>query len=293
MDVDTITQQKPIVEQNCYEAPVPTFVIQPTKGWSGLALHEIWEYRDLLYFLLWRDLKGRYRQMALGPLWIVLRPLFNMVLFTLIFGAVAKLPSNGVPYPLFTYSALLPWTFFVGAVTGASNSLLSYKDLIAKVYFPRLIVPTVSILSSFVDFAISFVILLGMMVWYGYFPTWAIFTVPLYLFLAAITALAVGLWTATWIVHYHDINEVVSYLVRGWMFVTPVVYAISIIPKQWLTLYRLNPMTNVIEGFRWALLGIGQPPDLLFCVSALLVAPLFIAGAFYFRHTERTIVDIA
>jgi lipopolysaccharide transport system permease protein len=275
------------------EVNAPVLVIQPTRGWGRLALREIWEYRDLLYFLFWRELKGRYRQMALGPLWIVLCPLLNMILFTLIFGMVAKLPSNGVPYPLFTYAALLPWTFFVGAVTGSSTSLLSYKDLIAKVYFPRLIVPVVSIFSSLVDFAISFVILLGMMAGYGYFPTWAIVTIPLYLLVAAVTALTVGLWSASWIVHYHDVNEVVSYLVRGWMCVTPVVYAMSIIPGKWLTLYRLNPMTNVIEGFRWALLGVGQPPDFLFVMSALFVVPLLITGAFYFRRTERTIVDIA
>jgi lipopolysaccharide transport system permease protein len=293
MKTDILRSQKHLIKQQHDDVKVPMFVIQPTKGWGSLALHEIWEYRDLLYFLIWREIKGRYRQMALGPLWIILRPLLNMVVFTLIFGTVAKLPSNGVPYPLFTYSALLPWTFFVGAVTGASNSLLSYKDLMAKVYFPRLLVPIVSVLSSFVDFMISFLILLGMMVGYGYVPTWAIFTVPLYLILAAATALTVGLWSASWIVHYHDVSEVVSYLVRGWMFVTPVVYAISIIPERWLTLYRLNPMTNVIEGFRWALLGTGQPPDLLFFISALLIVPLLIAGAFYFRRTERTIVDIA
>lgn len=274
-------------------ARTPTFIIQPTQGWGVLALHEIWEYQDLLYFLFWRDIKGRYRQMALGPLWIVLHPLLNMVLFSLIFGEVAKLPSHGIPYPLFIYSALLPWTFFVGTVSGASTSLLSYKDLIAKVYFPRLIIPLVSIFSSFVDFIISFAILLGMMAWYGYAPTWTIVTIPFYLLLAAVTALTVGLWSASWIVHYHDINAVISYLVRGWMFATPVVYAITIIPQRWLTLYRLNPMTNVIEGFRWALLGVGQPPDALFCISGLMVIPLFITGIFYFRRTERTIVDIA
>jgi lipopolysaccharide transport system permease protein len=296
MDVDTISPQKQIEyteDWKGYEPNVPTLIIQPTKGWGSLALHEVWEYRDLLYFLLWRDVKGRYRQMALGPLWIVLRPLLNMVLFTFIFGTVAKLPSDGVPYPLFTYSALLPWTFFNSAVMGAANSLLSYKDLIAKVYFPRLLVPIVSILSGLIDFGISFVILLGMMIWYGYSFTWNLVTIPLYLLLVAATALAVGLWSASWIVYYRDVKEILSYIIRGWMFVTPVVYAMSIVPERWQTLYRLNPMTNIVEGFRWALLGVGQPPDLLFVISALLVVSLLISGAFYFRRTERTIVDIA
>ena len=289
MSTDTVRQQDQLAEAQ--QAPV--LMIQPSKGWGRLGLHEVWEYRDLLYFLIWRDLKGRYRQMALGPLWIVLRPLLNMVLFTLIFGKVAKLPSNGIPYPLFTYSALLPWTFFAGAVTGAAGSLLSYKNLIAKVYFPRLIVPVVSVLSGLVDFTISFLILLGMMAGYGYFPTVAILTIPFFLLVAAATALTVGLWAASWIVHYHDVKEVVSYGIRGWMYATPVVYALSIVPERWQTLYRLNPMTNVIEGFRWALLGTGESPDAMFVVSALLVLPLLITGAFYFRRTERTIVDIA
>jgi lipopolysaccharide transport system permease protein len=279
------------------EAPTssaPTLVIQPTRGWGRLALHEVWEYRDLLYFLLWRDIKGRYKQMALGPLWIVLRPLFNMVLFTLIFGVVAKLPSDGVPYPVFTYTALLPWLFFSGAVMGASNSLLSNRHLITKVYFPRLIIPIVSILSGLLDFCISFVILLGMMLYYGYVPGWGIVLLPFYMLVAIATALMVGLWFATWIVHYHDVGEIVSYLIRGWMYATPVVYALSIIPERWRTLYRLvNPMTSVIEGFRWALLGTGHPPDRITLLSVLWILPLLIMGAFYFRRTERTIVDIA
>lgn len=288
MDWCEFTQQQPVIEHKH-----PVLVIQPTRGWGKLALHEVWEYRDLLYFLIWRDIKGRYRQMALGPLWIILRPLFNMVLFTLIFGMVAKLPSDGVPYPIFTYTALLPWTFFAGAVMGAANSLLSNKHLIAKVYFPRLIVPIVSILSGLIDFTISFIILLGMMLFYGYAVTWSILTIPIYLLLAAATALAVGLWCASWIVHYHDVNEILSYAIRGWMYATPVVYAISIIPEKWRLLYRLNPMTHVIEGFRWALLGTGHPSGMLLVISALLVGMLLISGAFYFRRTERNIVDIA
>ena len=275
------------------EIDFPVLTIQPTKGWGRLGLRDIWEYRDLLYFLLWRDVKGRYKQMALGPLWIVLHPLLNMAIFTVIFGMVAKLPTDGAPYPVFAYTALLPWTFFSSAVMGAANSLLSHRHLITKVYFPRLIVPIVSVFSGLIDFAISFCILLGMMVWFGYMPGWQIITLPLFLLLAAMTALAVGLWSATWIVHYHDVAEVLGYLLRGWMYATPVVYAVSMIPERWRGVYRLNPMTNVIEGFRWALLKTGTPPDGFFWLSVLLVAPLLISGAYYFRRAERTIVDIA
>lgn len=275
------------------EIDFPVLTIQPTKGWGRLGLRDIWEYRDLLYFLLWRDVKGRYKQMALGPLWIVLHPILNMAIFTVIFGMVAKLPTDGAPYPVFAYTALLPWTFFSSAVMGAANSLLSHRHLITKVYFPRLIVPIVSVLSGLIDLAISFCILLGMMVWFGYMPGWQIITLPLFLLLAVMTALAVGLWSATWIVHYHDVAEVLGYLLRGWMYATPVVYAVSMIPERWRGVYRLNPMTNVIEGFRWALLKTGTPPDGFFWLSVLLVAPLLISGAYYFRRTERTIVDIA
>ena len=293
MDVETIRPQKPVIGQKSYATEVPTLIIQPSSGWGSLALHEFWEYRDLLYFLIWRDIKGRYRQMALGPLWIILRPLLNMVVFTVIFGTVAKLPSDEVPFPLFTYSALLPWTFFSTAATGASGSLYTYRNLITKVYFPRLIIPVVSVIAGLVDFMISFIILLGMVAFYGYNLSWTILTVPLYLLLASATALSFGLWSACWIVHYHDVNEIVAYVIRGWLFVTPVVYATSIIPEKWRILYRLNPMTNVVDGFRWALLGVGQPPDLMFLVSTLMVIVLLITGAYYFRRTERTIVDIA
>lgn len=271
----------------------PFFIIEPTTGWGRLGLREIWEYRDLLYFLLWRDVKGRYKQMALGPLWIVIHPLLNMVIFSLVFGVVAKLPSNGVPYPIFTYAAILPWTFFSSAVMGATHSLLSNSHLIAKVYFPRLIVPIVSVLAGLIDFSISFLILLGMMLYYGYLPGWKILALPFFLLLAAAIGLGVGLWAATWVMHYRDVAQLVAYLVRGWMYVTPVVYSMSIIPERWQAFYRLNPMTNVIEGIRWAVLDAGAPPDKFLLLSIMLTIPLLIGGAYYFRRTERTIVDVA
>ncbi len=287
---------RPGTEGAAIASPVdewPVTEIKAVRTWVPLHLHELWEYRELIYFLIARDVKGRYRQMALGPLWYVLNPLASMVLYTLIFGVVARLPSDGVPYPLFSYAALLPWNFFMSAVSGATNSLYSYKHLISKVYFPRLVVPVVGVLSGLVDFAIQFVILMIMALLYGYHPTWAILTIPVYLLVAAATALAVGLCVAALRVRYNDVGDVMGYLMRGWMYATPVVYAISIIPERWRTLYRLNPLTGVIEGFRWALLGVGQPPGWPFLVSLLWVAPLLVFGAFYFRRTERNIVDVA
>lgn len=267
--------------------------IEAKRGLVPLNLHELWEYRELVYFMLWRDVKGRYRQMALGPLWMVINPLLNMVLFTVIFSMVANLPSDGLPYPLFNYSALLPWTFFTGALHTAAGSLVGYRDLISKIYFPRLVIPLVGVGGALVDFAISFLILLGMMVWYGFFPTFAVLWLPVYLLLAACTGLAVGLWFASWIAHFRDMNSVLGYLSRLWMYGTPVVYASSMVPERWRTLYDLNPMTVVIEGCRWSLLGSGPGPGRSLALAFAIVVPLMVAGAYYFRSTERSIVDIA
>ena len=265
---------------------VATVEIRAYKGVVPLNLRELWEYRDLIYFFLWRDIKGRYRQMALGPLWIVIHPVLNMVLFTLIFGMVAKLPSDGIPYPIFNYAALLPWGFFSSALFAAANSLLSYRNLISKVYFPRLTAPVVGVLAGLVDFGISFLVFLGLMWWYGFHLTFAALWLPVYL-------LAVGLWLASWIVHFHDVADMLSYAVKMWMYVTPVVYATSMIPVRWQILYRLNPMTNVVEGFRWALCGAGDPSFKMLGISFLVVTPILISGAYYFRKTERSIVDVA
>jgi lipopolysaccharide transport system permease protein len=268
-------------------------VIQPTRGWSALKLRELWEYRDLLIFMVWRDLKGRYQQMALGPLWIVIQPLMSMVLYTLIFGVIAKLPSENQPYAVFTYVALLPWGFFTDAVSAGSSSLLESKALIAKVYFPRLILPLSRVLSSLVDLAISFLILIGMLIYYGIHPTWGILLIPVFLGIAAMTGLGVGLWFAGIIVRYRDFGQVAGYLVRIWMYATPVVYSITLVPPSWLIFVRLNPMTGVVEGFRWALMGTSQPPDWTLLASALLMLPIFIGGLYVFKRAERNIVDIA
>jgi len=267
--------------------------MEPVRGVVPLNLHELLEYRELIWFLLLRDLKVRYRQMALGPLWIVLSPLLNMVLFSVIFGKMAKMPSDGVPYPLFSYAALLPWAFFASSLTTAANSLLGYKDLIAKIYFPRLIIPLVGVLSALCDLLISLLILFGMMLFYGYWPGVGILMLPVYLLLGAMTALGVGLWWAAWIVHYRDLNTVLGYVVRVWMFAAPVVYGMSMIPVKWQTLYRLNPMANMIEGFRWSLLNVGTPKLGMTLLAFFLSAVLLLTGAYHFRRTERNIIDIA
>jgi lipopolysaccharide transport system permease protein len=277
------------------EADIPIITIQPSRGWSSLGLRDVWEYKALLYFLIWREVKGRYRQMAFGPLWIIITPLIQMVIMSFVFGKIARLPSDGVPYPIFTYIALLPWQFFANSVRRSSNSLVEQKGIIAKVYFPRLIIPLAGIASSFIDFLASFVVLLGMMLFYHNYvaPTWpGLLMLPFFLLLAAMTSLAVGLWLAGLSVKYHDVAIAVGFGVTIWQYLTPVAYSISLVPEQWQLLYKLNPMTTVIEGFRWALLGTSPPPDWTAIVNTLVVFVLLIFGAYYFRRTERTIVDV-
>ena len=270
---------------------VPTTIIEPTRGWSSLALYELWQYRELLWFQTWRDIKGRYRQMALGPLWIIISPLVNMVIFSVIFGRLAKLPSDGLPYPIFTYTAILPWTYFSGAAGASVGSLVSRMSVISKVYFPRLVVPISAVLSGLVDLAVSFIVLLGMMAYYGFAPSLAVLMLPLYVLLATATALGVGLWSATIAVRFRDLRNAIGYGLRVWMYLTPVAYSASLIPERWQLLYQLNPMYWVVEGFRWALLGKGQVAQPLMLVSVGLTLFLLISGAFVFRRTERTIVD--
>lgn len=267
--------------------------ISAPRGLVPLNLHELWEYRELVWFMFWRDVKGRYRQMAFGPLWMIINPIMNVIVFSIIFGKMAKLPSDGIPYPLFSYSALLPWTFFTACLFTASGSLLGYRDLISKVYFPRLAIPFVGMLSALIDFLVSFVLLVGLAAYYGYYPMWTLVFIPLFLLTAAVTGLAVGIWFASWIVHFRDVGAILGYVVRAWMYLTPVVYAASLVPARWQTLYQLNPMTNVVEGFRWALLGVGHPPDLMLLLTFLIALVVLTGGAYYFRRTERSIVDIA
>jgi len=267
--------------------------IEAPRGLIPLRLGELWRYRELLLFLLAREIKGRYRQMALGPLWLVLGPLLSTGLFTFLFSYIGKFPSDGIPYPLFSYSALVTWGFFSSVMQTSARSLLDSRDLIAKVYFPRLVMPLVGVLSALVNILPSFLILGVMMAVWGYAPGWQILALPVYLLLAGAIGLAVGLWWASWIVHYRDLSNLLDYGAKAWMYLTPVVYATSKIPEAWRGLYRLNPMTQVVEGVRWALFRTERPSWPLLAYSALIVALALVGGAYHFRRAERSIVDIA
>lgn len=269
-----------------------TVIIQPSRGWSALGLRELWRYRELLYFMIWRDIKVRYKQTALGAAWAIIQPFFTMVVFSLFFGRLAGIPSDGVPYPIFSYSALVPWTFFANGLTLASNSLVGSANLLSKVYFPRLIVPTATILSGLVDFALAFVVLIGMMLVYGIMPTLNIIWLPFFLLLALITALGSGLWLSALNVKFRDIKYVVPFLTQLWMFLTPIAYPSTMLPEPWRTLYGLNPMAGVIEGFRWALLGTQMTVGPMIFLSAVAAIVLLLSGAYYFRRMEKTFADV-
>lgn len=255
-------------------------------------LREIWAYRELLYFLTWRDVKVRYKQTAIGAAWAVLQPLLTMVVFSVIFGALMRVPSEGLPYPVFAYAALLPWNFFAGALTRASSSLVNDASLITKVYFPRLLLPVSAVLSLTLDFGIAFVILLAMMAWYGIVPGVGLLTLPLFLLLAFTTALGCGLWLSALNVRYRDIAYVTPFLIQIWFFITPVAYPSSIVPERWRVLYGLNPMAGVVEGFRWALLDTATAPGATIVVSTAVVVVLFLGGVFCFRRMEPGFADV-
>lgn len=267
-------------------------LIRPPSGWASLGLGELWESRELLYFLTWRDVKVRYKQTALGAAWAIIQPLFMMVVFSLFFGRLGKMPSDGIPYPVFTFCALLPWQLFAHALTESSNSLVANERLITKVYFPRLVVPIAAVLGGLVDFLIAFVILLAMMFYYGIVPTRAIVTLPGFLLLAIATALGVGLWLSALNVQYRDVRYTISFLIQFWLFATPVAYASSIVPEKWRALYGVNPMAGVVEGFRWALLGKSGPPGALLGVSVAVVVVILIGGLYYFRRMEAEFADV-
>jgi homopolymeric O-antigen transport system permease protein len=264
--------------------------IRPPRGRPHVGWAELWAYRDLLYFLTWRDIKVRYKQTALGAAWAVLQPLSAMIVFSVFFGLLAKIPSGDVPYPVFAYTALVPWTFFSTAVVQASNSMVEQENVLTKVYFPRLIVPTAAVLAGLVDVAIAFVVLVGMLLVYGIVPTAAIVTLPLFVIFAAVTALAVALWLSALNVRYRDVRYTLPFIVQIWLFASPVVYPSSLVPEPWRLLYGLNPMAGVIDGFRWALLG-GDAPGPGLLVSVAAVALLFTGGLLYFRKMERSFAD--
>jgi lipopolysaccharide transport system permease protein len=271
---------------------LPHTHIEPSRGWVALKLRELWEYRELLYFLVWRDIKVRYKQTALGAAWAIIQPFFTMVVFSLFFGNLAKIPSDGISYPIFSYAALVPWTFFANGLSQSSNSLVGSANLIKKVYFPRLTVPISAVLSGLVDFALAFVVLVGMMLFYGIYPGWNILWLPLLLLLALVTSLGVGLWLSALNVEYRDVRYVVPFITQVWMFATPVAYPSSYLSEPWRTLYGLNPMVGVIEGFRWALLGTNTQPGPILIASTLASIVILVSGAFYFRRMEKNFADV-
>jgi lipopolysaccharide transport system permease protein len=272
-------------------API-TFRIAPSKGWVSLKLKELWEYRELLYFLIWRDIKVRYKQTALGATWAIIQPFFTMVVFSLFFGRLAKVPSDGIPYPIFSFAALVPWTFFANGLGQSSNSLVGSANLITKVYFPRLTIPIASVLSGIVDFALAFVVLLGMMLYYRMVPTVNVLWLPAFLLLALIASLGVGLWLSALNVEYRDVRYVVPFITQFWLFATPIAYPSSLLHEPWRTLYGLNPMVGVVEGFRWALLGTKTAPGPIIAVSSIAALLILVTGAFYFRRMEKTFADV-
>ena len=274
----------------------PTVVIQPSRGWLHLNLRAVWDYRELLYFLAWRDVKVRYKQTLLGVLWIILQPFISMVVFSLLFGQLLKVPSGNVPYPVFAYAALLPWNYFAGSLTRSSGSLVSNPALITKIYFPRLIIPLSSLLSNLVDFGVAFLVLIGLMMFYGIPLTPSIVVLPVLILLAMLTALGFGLWLSALNVRYRDVGYLVPFLIQIWMYATPVIYGSALIPERFRFLLALNPMTTVVEGFRWALLGdastAATPSIGLLLLSIGLVFVVLISGLIFFRRTERVFADI-
>ncbi len=278
----------------------PVTVIEPRRGWLSPGLGELWQYRELLYFFTWRDIKVRYKQTVLGAAWAILQPFLTMVVFSLFFGKLARIPSEDVPYPLFSFAALVPWTFFATGLAQASNRIVGNSNLVRKIYFPRLVLPLSNVLAGLVDFAIAFAMLVLVMIpWFHVFdPTWSfawsvhlVWLAPL-LLLAVVTALGAGLWLAALNVQFRDVRYAVPFLVQLWLFATPIAYPSSLLAARWRSVYALNPMVGVVEGFRWALLGTRTAPGPMIAVSSLAACALLVSGTLYFRRIERTFADI-
>lgn len=266
--------------------------IAPSRGWVSLKLREVWQYRELLYFLIWRDIKVRYKQTALGAVWAILQPVLNTLMFAFLFGKVGKMPSDGYPHIIFIYAGMVPWTFFAFGLGQSANSLVGSANLITKVYFPRLTIPIAAVLSGIVDFALAFAILLILMPFYGIWPTVNVIWLPFLLLLALVASLGVGLWLSALNVQYRDIRYIVPFLTTFWMLATPVAWASSAMRPEYRALLGLNPMSGVVEGFRWALLGTPNPPVLTLVVSTVVALLLLVSGAFYFRRMEKTFADL-
>ncbi len=271
--------------------PPETIHIKPTTGLAALNLRDLWIYRELIFFMIWRDIKVRYKQTLLGAAWAIIQPVLTMLVFNFIFGTVAKVPTEGIPYPIFSYTALLPWGLFTTALNNASRSLTANQNMVTKIYFPRLVLPLASVLGGLVDFAIAFLILVVMMVYYKVTPTVAIWTLPLFLVLTIVTALGVALWLSAINVQYRDVNYVLPFLTQFWLFLTPVAYSAKVISAKWQVVYSLNPMAGVVNGFRWALLGTNTGPNLNMAISVVISLVVLVSGLFYFRSMERTFAD--
>jgi lipopolysaccharide transport system permease protein len=276
------------------ESTVDTSVIriEPSRGWGMVKFDELWEYRELLYFLVWRNVKIRYKQTAIGAAWAIIQPLMTMIIFTLVFRKFANVPSDGLPYPIFSYAALLPWTYFATSLNQSTLSLTNNANLITKIYFPRILLPLSAVLSGLVDFGISFIFLIGMMIWYEIAPTWGMLLLPFFVLLIMLTALSVSLWLSVINVRYRDVGQAIPFLVQIWMFVSPVAYPISVVPEELRILYDLNPMAGVIEGFRWALTGTEDPRFFLVTLSTLIVSVLLYGGVLFFKRMEDTFADV-
>ena len=281
----SVSETKPIVD-------IPVIRIEPSGSRLSLKLKELLDYRELLYFLVWRDIKVRYKQTAIGAAWAVIQPLLTMIIFTLVFDRFARMPSNGLPYPIFSYAALLPWTYFAKALNQSIMSVVSNANLVTKVYFPRLLLPLSAVLSGIVDFAIAFGFLLVLMFWYGIVPGWGIVFLPCFVLLTMLTVLSVSLWLSVINVRYRDVGQAIPFVIQIWMFASPVAYPVSVVPEKWRLLYNLNPMSGVIEGFRWALTGTENPPLVPILWSAVIVGILFYGGILFFKRMEETFADV-
>ena len=271
---------------------LPMLVIEPPRGWVSLNLKEVWRYRDLMRMLIWRDISSKYRQSVIGYGWVFIKPLVSVAIFAVVFGRLAKMGSDGAPYPLFAMAALIPWNYFANALSGVSSSVLGGSGLLTKVYFPRLILPLASLGAGLADLALQFVLLLGMMIWFGFFPSWSILLLPCFLLLTIATSLAFGLWLTALNVRYRDVGHAVPFLVQAWMWLSPVVYSSSLVPPKWRWLYGLNPMVGVIDGFRWCVLGTAAPDAIMLGLSLTIVAVTLLGGLVFFRRQEVTFADI-
>jgi lipopolysaccharide transport system permease protein len=288
----SVTAPPPVATQLPLPASAPAVVrIEPPRGLFELRLRELWEYRELLYFFVWRDVKVRYKQTVIGVAWVILQPLMTMGVFTIFFGRLAKLPSQGLPYPVFYFAALVPWAYFAAALISCTNIVVSNQHVITKVYFPRLILPLAAVCSGLVDFAIAFMVMIVLTLGFGFRPTAAALLLPLLVFLALLTALGIGLWTSALNALYRDVASIIPFVVQFWMLASPVAYPSSLVPDKWRWLYGLNPMAGVIEGFRWALTGHGQAPGLLLLGAAGMVAVVLVGGLLFFQRIEGTIAD--